>query len=61
MQSYTQPGCPYKGYFETYCVDCDNEICKQQFRKIDEYDSQHKRILTDCAEFRKIYSLLKGN
>lgn len=28
---------------------------------IDEYDQHHKKILTDCAEFRKIYSILKGN
>ena len=57
----TVQGNPYEAYYELYCEECTNECCKNQIRNIHNATIYQKSVLKDCAEFRKLVSMLKGN
>lgn len=58
---YTVQGNPYEEYYKLYCEECNNKCCKEQIRNINNATIYQKNVLKDCAEFRKMVSILKGN
>jgi hypothetical protein len=51
----------YEVYYELYCDECNNESCKFELQKINNANQYQKDIIKNCAEFRKMVSILKGN